>query len=134
MNSDTTALIEQAIRMALELSWFAEYTVWAKAWLEGTDRSRDSARLARNRVTQWTSWGGDSWAARCLCMATDAAAEMARSHDGCAKTSAEGAIRAAHLVAELARQPEGPTEPELVFDDWNYGTSPRSRSYDPREV
>ena len=32
-------VVARAVLLALEFSWFAEYTVWARTWLDGTDRS-----------------------------------------------------------------------------------------------
>ena len=53
MSIDTIA---RAIDLARGLSWFDDYTRWATAWLDGSDRSRESAHLAVARVRQWVEF------------------------------------------------------------------------------
>ncbi len=137
MNDDIVGIVEQAVRLARDLRFVSEYTHWADRWLEGLDRSRDSARLAVARVRQWVNFAGDSWPARCVWNAAAAAEELARGHDLGAKKSAEAAIRHAGYVRNPPPEPDRPyREPELVFDDWNRDSDggKRGRSYDPREV
>ena len=63
---------------ARDLGFVSEYTRWADRWLEGLDRSRDSAHVAVARVRQWINFAGDSWASRCAWNAAAAAEELAR--------------------------------------------------------
>jgi hypothetical protein len=129
--------ITRAIDLARGLSWFDDYTRWAEAWLDGSDRSRESAHLAVARVRQWINFAGDSWATRCCWNAAAAAEELARGHGNSAASSAEAAIRHAGFVANPPPERDRPPrEPGLIFDDWNRdsGGVKRGRSYDPREV
>jgi hypothetical protein len=134
MSIDT---ITRAIDLARGLSWFEDYTRWATAWLDGSDRSRESAARAFNRVRQWTNFGGQSWAARCLSCAATAAVELDRGEVVEALESARLALR----CEEFDRDPpperdRSGEQPGLIFDDWNRdsGGAKRGRSYDPREV
>jgi hypothetical protein len=137
MNDDIVGIVEEAVRLARDLGFVSEYTRWADRWLEGLDRTRDSAHLAVARVRQWVDFAGDSWASRCVWNAAAAAEELARGHENSAASSAEAAIRHAGYVRNPPPERDRPPgEPELVFDDWNRDSNGvrRGRSYDPREV
>ena len=134
MNTTIVDVVARAVRLALDLSWSDDFSRWARAWLDETDRSARSARVARIKVVQWADWGGDSFAARCVCLASEAAEDLDRSHSWTEKTAAKS-IWCGERSLEGKHLDDYRPGPKLVLDDWVRGPDGRrGRSYDPREV
>jgi hypothetical protein len=129
----TFDVVMQAILLALDLSWFSEYTRWASAWLDGSDRSQESADLAVARVRQWSTLG-DSWATRCCWNAAAAAAELATGYPNRAESSAQAAVRAAQRANGLATRQARRPQDELIVgeEEFSAGRIVRGPGFRPR--
>jgi hypothetical protein len=93
----TEQCIKFAIYCALEVCKDAAFIKWANNWLDGTDRSKESARAAA--AADYAAWAADAaWAARVAraAYAADAAAAWAA---GAADHAAYWAARAAYYAA-----------------------------------
>jgi hypothetical protein len=97
-------IVARAIRCGLRSlrgnrePWAREWRRWARAWLNGSDRSEAAAAEAWSAAA-WSAAAWAAWAAASAARAEEAAAEAAAAAAAAAEAAAE---RAAASVAERA--------------------------------
>ena len=135
MNDEIVGIVEEAVRLARDLGFVSEYTRWADRWLRGPGSIQGLGSRGCRACAAMDQFRRRFVGVSLRLERRGRGRGAGAGHENSAASSAQAAIRHAGFVRNPPPERDWPRgEPELIFDDWNYGTSPRSRSYDPREV
>jgi hypothetical protein len=107
MNNEIESTVARAIEHARQVSWSARFIDWANAWLDGSDRTTDSALAALHKVAN--GYLAPTWERQCLMDAATAAIQLAKGRD-------HDAVRWARAATEARPDPR-PQDDLFVGDD-----------------